>query len=75
MLELRAVLYMEGGAVAFCDEAEADAFGLFLVEDTELNWIADFADYRVALQFAEDYAEDTELVFIDRVRSAASKLP
>lgn len=75
MLELRAVMFIENGEMVWCDEAEADAFGVYLVDDSELGWVADFADYGVGLAFAEKFAEDNELVFVDRVRSLISKIP
>jgi hypothetical protein len=66
---------MDGGEVAFVEEDDADAFGLFLVEDDQLGWIADFADYGWALKFSEQYAEEIDVVFVDRVRSLTSKIP
>jgi len=76
MLELRAVAFIEDGEVVFCDEGDADAFGLYVIdEEDQLGWIADFADYGVALKFSEGYAEANELVFVDRVRNWTSMLP
>lgn len=68
-------MFMEGGEMVWCDEPEAEAFGLYLVDDTELGWIADFADYGIGLEFSERYAEENGLVLVDRVRSITSKLP
>lgn len=75
VLELRALMYLENGETVWCDESEADAFGAYTVSDDEMAWVADFADYAVGVQFSEKYAEDNELVFVDRVRSLLSKLP
>lgn len=75
MLELRAVAFLEGGEVAFVEEADAHAFGLYLIDDNDdLGWIADFADYGWALKFSAQYAEEVELVLVDRVRSVTSML-
>lgn len=74
MLELRAVAFLEGGEVAFVEEAEAEAFGLYLVNGETLGWIADFADYGWAFKFSTQYAEEIDLDLVDRVRSLSSQL-
>ena len=76
MLELRPVAFMEGGEVSFVEEADADAFGLYLVEEDEkLGWIDDFSDYGWALKFSKIYAEECDTVLVDRVRSLVSQIP
>jgi hypothetical protein len=74
LLELRAVAFLDGGEVAFVEEADADAFGLYLVEDDVLGWVADFSDYGWALKFSTLYAEETNIDLIDRVRALISQL-
>lgn len=76
MLEYRAVMFIDEGETIWCDEPEADAFGLYAVDgDDELLWIADFADYGTGLQFAENYATDNDLVLVDRVRPPIKQIP
>ncbi len=74
MLELRAVAFLDGGEVAFVEETDADAFGLYLVEGDALGWIADFADYGWALKFSAQYAEELNIDLVDRVRALISQL-
>lgn len=75
MLEIRAVCYTDTGEVVFVEESDADAFALFLVEDAALSWVADFCDYGWAVKFSETYAEELDMVLIDRVRNLTSVLP
>jgi len=76
VLEIRAVMFVEDGEVIWCDEPEADAFGVYVVgAENDLGWVADFADYGIGMAFAEKYADDNDLVFVDRVRSLISKIP
>jgi hypothetical protein len=75
VLEIRAVTYTESGEVAFCEESEADAFGIFFVDGEEVLWVADFADYGWACKFAKTYAEEVDTVCVDRVREVVQMLP
>ena len=62
IVQLRACMDLEGTDVVQCEESEADYFGVYQ-GDGPLDWIADFASYDDAREFADQRAalEDCEV--------------
>lgn len=61
-----------GTEVVRCDESEAGAFSVYLC-DPYAEWLADFAGYNDARNWAEEVAECHECELIDYVEKENTK--